>query len=163
MNGFVVVDVGMCPILVLHQWVVDVQLLGQSLDVVLLVVANVDVDVIANVAHGDVGLDGYVHAIAILNVVDPDVDRFATFDVVDVLLVVYFATLLDVVVLVVVVVDVLHPFSPFDVLNPFHPFDVWNPLHPFDAVDVRFGANLLDLAHLDDFDVLVVGFPYDFA
>ena len=73
----------------------------------------------------------------------------------------YFATLLDVVVLVVVVVDVLHPFSPFDVLNPFHPFDVWNPLHPFDAVDVRFGANLLGLAHLDDFDVLDVGFPYD--
>ena len=48
-------------------------------------------------------------------------------------------------VLVVVFVDVLHPFSPFDVLNPFHPFDVWNPLHPFDAVDVRFGAYLLGL------------------
>ena len=74
MNGFVVVDVGMCPILFLHQWVVDVQLLGHSPDVVLLVVANVDV--IANVANGDVGLDGYVHtiAIAILNVVDLDVD-----------------------------------------------------------------------------------------
>ena len=161
MNGFVVVDVGMCPILVLRQWVVDVQLLGESFDVVLLVVANVDV--IANVAHGDVGLDGYVHAIAILKAVDPDVDPFATFDVVDALLVVYFATLLDVVVPLVVVVDVLHPCSPFDVLNPFHPLDVWNPLHPFDAVDVRFGANLLDLAHLDDFDDLVVGFPYDFA
>ena len=48
-------------------------------------------------------------------------------------------------------------------LNPFHPFEVWNPLHPFDAVDLRFGANLLDLAHLDDFDVLVVGFQYDFS
>ena len=32
-------------------------------------------------------------------------------------------------------------------------------MHPFDAVDVRFGANLLGLAHLDDFDVLDVGFP----
>ena len=84
------------------------QLLGHYLDVLLLVVANLDVDVIAN-ANGDVGLNGYVHAIAILNVVNPDVDRLATFDVVDVLLVVYFATLLVVVVLVVMVVDVLHP------------------------------------------------------
>ena len=136
MNGFAVVDVDMCPSLFPHQWVIDAQLLGQSLEVVLLVVANVDVDVIANVANGDVGLDGYVHAIAILNVVDPDVDRFATFDVVDVLLVVHSASLLDVVALVVVVVDVLHPFSPFDVQNPFHPFDVGKPLHPFDAVVV---------------------------
>ena len=99
------VDVGMCPILVLRQWVVDVQLLGHPPVVVLLVVANIDVELIANVAHGHVGLGGYVHAIAILNVVDPDVDRFATFDAVDVLLLVYFATLLDVVVPVVVVVE----------------------------------------------------------
>ena len=59
-----------------------------------------------------------------MDVVDLDVNHVATFDVVDVLLVVYFATLLDVVVFVVVVVDVLHSFSLFDVLNPFHPLDV---------------------------------------
>ena len=141
MNGFVVIDVGMCPILFLHRWVVSVQFLGHSPDFVLLGLANLDADVIANVANGDAGLDGYVHAITMLDVVDLDVDHFATFD--NVLLVVDFATLLDVVVLVVVVVDVLHTFPPFDVLNPLCPFDVWNPLHPFDAVDVHFGANLL--------------------
>ena len=43
-------------------------------------------DVIAN---GDGGPNGYVHAIAIFDAVDLDVDRFATFDLVDVLLVVY--------------------------------------------------------------------------
>ena len=102
-------------------------------------------------------------SIAVLDAVDLDVNRFATLDVVDVLLVVYFATLLDVVVLVVAVVDALHPFSPFDVLNPFHPFDVWNPLHPFDVVDVRFGASLLGLAHPDDLAVLDVESPNDFA
>ena len=131
---------------------------------------NLDVDVIANIANGDVDLDGYVHAIAILDVVDLDVYRFATFNVVDVLLAVYllvvavyFATLLDVVDLVVVVVDVLYPFSPFDVLSPFLPLDVWNLLHPFDVVDVCFGANLLGLVHLDDLVVLDVEFPYKFA
>ena len=134
------------------------QLLRHYRGVVLLVVTNPDVDVIVNVANGDVGLDGYVHAIAILNVVDPDVDRFATSDAADVLLVVDFATLLDIVVRVVVVA-VLHPFSPFDVLNPFHPFDVWNPLHPFDAVDVRSGANPLGLAHLMTLMLSMQDFP----
>ena len=148
MNGFVVVDVGMCSILVLHQWVVDVQLFGQSLDYLLLVVASVDVDVIANVAHGDVGWSRWLCSCHChLECCRSGCRSFCHFDVVDVPLVVYFATLLDVVV--AVVVDVLHPLSPFDVLNPFHPFDVRNPLHPFDAVDVRFEAKLLDLAHLD--------------
>ena len=86
MSGFVVVELGMRPILFLHRWVGDVQLLGHYPEVVLPVVANLDVDVTANVANGDVGLDGYVHTIAISNVVDFDVDRFATFDVVDVFL-----------------------------------------------------------------------------
>ena len=73
MSAFVVVDVGVCPFLFLHRWVIDAQVLGHFPDVV--VVANPDVDVIANVANGDVGLDGYVHTIAILDVVDLDVDR----------------------------------------------------------------------------------------
>ena len=173
MNGFIVVDVGMCPILFLRQWVVDAQLLGHYpnvVDVVLIVVVATlyVLDVIANVASGDASPNGYVHAIAIFGVVDLDVDCFATLDLVDVLFVVnclvvavYCATLS--VVVVAVVVDVFHPFSSFDVLNPFHPFDVWNLFYPFDVVDIHFGANLLGLAHLDDLVVIDVGFPYDVA
>ena len=89
MNGFVVVDVGMCPILFLNRWVVDVQLLGHYPNLVLLVVANLDVDVIANVANGDVRPDGYVHVVGVFAIVDHDVDRFATLDLVDVPSVVY--------------------------------------------------------------------------
>ena len=51
----------MCPILFLHRWVADVQLLGLYPEAVVVVVANPEVEVIANVASGDVGLDGYVH------------------------------------------------------------------------------------------------------
>ena len=61
------------------------------------------------------------------------------------------------------IVDVVHPLSPFDVLSPLHPFDIWNPLYSFDVIDVRFEANLLGLAHLDVRIVLDVGLPYDFA
>ena len=64
--------------------------------------ASLDVDVIANVANGDVGLDGYVHAIVILNVVDLVSIFFAKFGVVDVLLVFY---LLVVAVYVSIVLD----------------------------------------------------------
>ena len=155
-------SMSICVPFLLHRWVVDVQFLGHYpnvVDVVLLVVvANpYNLDVTANIANGDVGPNGYVHAIAIFDVVDLDVDHIATFDLVDVLLVVYllvvavyFATLFD---FVVVVVDVLRPFSALDVLNPFHPFDV---------VDVRFRANLFVPAHLDVLIVVDERFPYEF-
>ena len=71
------------------------QLLGHCPNVVhsVLVVFVADLDIIvvffALAPNGDVGSNGYVHAIAIIDVVDPDVDRFATFHYVDVLLVAF--------------------------------------------------------------------------
>ena len=98
MNGVVVIDVCVCFSCFLHRWVVDAQLVVHHPNVVdlvlLVVVTHLDVlDVVAKVPTSNIRSIGYVKAIGIFDVVDPDVDPFSTFDPVDVLLVVFISLL----------------------------------------------------------------------